>query len=125
MPRTASVILRVFQVLLVGSLQQPLRIDRPCTQDLRRNASQDTIRPEQRSLEERGRIYRTGCSPKERRRLTAFLAVQRIRSPAGHLATYKGKSAGSAKAVASVTIPRMPDHPTTRAPPVEGTAIPD
>src|SRR4051794_23804314 len=60
MPRTASVILRVFQVLLVGSLQQPLRIDRPCTQDLRRNASQDTIRPEQRSLEKRGRIYRTG-----------------------------------------------------------------
>src|SRR3954469_25709232 len=60
MPKTASVILRVFQVLLVGSLQQPLRIDRPCTQDLRRSASQDTVRPEQRSVEKRGPIYRTG-----------------------------------------------------------------
>src|SRR3954454_22811964 len=78
MPRTASVILTVFQVLLVGSLQQPLRIDRPCTQDLRRSASQDTVRPEQRSVEKRGRIYRTGCSPKGRRGLTAFLAVRRI-----------------------------------------------
>jgi hypothetical protein len=78
MPRTASVILRVFQVLLVGSLQQPLRIERPCTQDLRRSASQDTVRPEQRSVEKRGRIYRTGCSPKGRRGLTAFLAVRRI-----------------------------------------------
>ena len=76
MPSTASVILRLsLQILLSSftkrlvnlapsSTQRRLRIDQPCTQDLRQNASQDTVQPKQRSLEKRGRIYRSGLVAK-------------------------------------------------------------
>src|SRR5208337_4007039 len=37
-----------------------LRVGRPCTRDQRHAASLDTVRHEQRSLEKRGQIYRTG-----------------------------------------------------------------
>src|SRR5271166_530873 len=41
-----------------------LRFEQPCTQDLRSRASQDTVQSEQRSLEKRGLIYRTGSFAK-------------------------------------------------------------
>src|SRR4029077_17306457 len=40
------------------------RFEQPCTRDLRSRASQDTVQSEQRSLEKRGLIYRTGSSAK-------------------------------------------------------------
>src|SRR5256714_15493147 len=47
-----------------SSLQHELRFEQPCTQDLRSCASQDTVQSEQRSLEKRGLIYRTGSFAK-------------------------------------------------------------
>src|SRR5712671_4588674 len=48
----------------ISSLQHELRFEQPCTQDLRSCASQDTVQSEQRSLEKRGLIYRTGSFAK-------------------------------------------------------------
>src|SRR5271170_3870272 len=48
----------------ISSLQHELRFEQPCTQDLRCCASQDTVQSEQRSLEKRGLIYRTGSFAK-------------------------------------------------------------
>src|SRR6516225_463008 len=47
-----------------SSLQHELRFEQPCTQDLRSCSSQDTVQSEQRSLEKRGLIYRTGSFAK-------------------------------------------------------------
>jgi hypothetical protein len=44
--------------------EHELRFEQPCTQDLRSCASQDTVQSEQRSLEKRGLIYRTGSFAK-------------------------------------------------------------
>src|SRR5580700_7789941 len=48
----------------ISSPQHELRFEQPCTQDLRSCASQDTVQSEQRSLEKRGLIYRTGSFAK-------------------------------------------------------------
>src|SRR3954468_7108239 len=74
-----------------SSLQHELRFEQPCTRDLRSRASQDTVQSEQRSLEKRGLIYRTGSSPKGRKRLTVLLATQQICLFAKQSATYKGR----------------------------------
>src|SRR5580658_9893367 len=71
-------------------------MDQPCTQDLRQNASQDTVRPKQRSLEKRGRIYRSGLVAKgtpQAHRFPRHPAEMIIRRT---FATYKGRSLLSA-----------------------------
>jgi hypothetical protein len=50
--------------LVGGHRALPIRIDQPCTQDLRPNASQDTVQPKQRSFEKRGQICRSGSVAK-------------------------------------------------------------
>src|SRR5580700_10966592 len=64
----------------ISSPQHELRFEQPCTQDLRSCASQDTVQSEQRSLEKRGLIYRTGSFAKGtgRKRLTVLLAAQQM-----------------------------------------------
>ena len=61
------------------------------TQDLRQNASQDTVQPKQRSLEKRGRIYRSGLVAKgtpQAHRFPRHPAEMIIRRT---LTTYKGR----------------------------------
>jgi hypothetical protein len=53
-----------FKGFLFRPSQQRLRIDQPCTQDLRPNASHDTVQSKQRSFEKRGRICRSGSVAK-------------------------------------------------------------
>jgi hypothetical protein len=84
-----------FQGFLFRSSQRRLRIDQPCTQDLRQNASQDTVQPKQRSLEKRSRIYRSGLVAKgtaQAHRFSRHPAEMIIRRT---LATYKGQESAA------------------------------
>src|SRR6187551_2244921 len=60
MPSLASFIL--LPSLRVSTAR--LRVGLPCTRNQRQAASLDTVRPEWRSVEKRGRIYRTGSLAK-------------------------------------------------------------
>src|SRR6478672_3774025 len=75
----------------ISSLQHELRFEQPCTQDLRSCASQDTVQSEQRSLEKRGLIYRTGSFAKGTQEAHRSPRSQQICLFAKQSATYKGR----------------------------------
>jgi hypothetical protein len=60
MPSTASVLFRLSLQILAATAPHRSTLYK----DLRQNASQDTVQPKQRSLEKRGRIYRSGLVAK-------------------------------------------------------------
>src|SRR4029077_4352723 len=76
----------------ISSLRHELLFEQPCTQDLRSCASQDTVQSEQRSLEKRGLIYRTGSFAKGTQEAHRSPRSQQICLFAKQSATYKGRA---------------------------------
>ena len=92
--------------------QQRLRIDQPCTQDSRPNASRDTVQPKQRSFEKRGRIYRSGSVAERDSAGSPLFSSSGRMINCRTFATYKGQRSVYIYALQSLLLAlRMNMHP--------------